>query len=137
MIIYRKSDRIKIKLLDLTVELAPLSYHEKSEIQETIINDAMGGSIKALKNAVKDIKGLKLPDGSDYKLEFDGDSLSDECVDGLMNIKGITELNIACLDLLNGVPEDEFINPLTGQKLEGIEIVKEERENSPEKKSGS
>lgn len=128
-IVYRKSDRITLKVHDLTVKVAPLTFAEKAEINGLIgsaadPNGAMKGSLLAVKCAVKDIKGLTLPDGSPYKLEFENDKLTDECVDDLTNIQGGSELFIACLNLISGVPQD-FINPVTGQKLEGIEVVKE------------
>ena len=140
MIIYRKEDRITIKINKLTVKLAPLSYEEKATAETLILENtqrsSMDGSIYAVKCAVKDIKGLKLPDGSDYELEFENNILTDKCIDDLTNIEGNNELFIACLGLLNGVPS-EFINPLTGEKLEGVEIVKEKSEKKAGKKSGS
>jgi len=136
MIVYRKSDRIKLKVGELEVHMSPLTFAEKSTVQEYIMENPMKGSLHALKCAVKDIQGLKLPDGSEYELAFENEILTDECVDDLTNIQNVDELFIACLDLINGVPS-EFRNPMTGEKLEGVEIIREKAEKSSEKKSGS
>lgn len=133
MIVYKKTDRIKVQLGELTISLAPLTFREKSAVQDAIQKDAMSGSIEAIKFAVKDIEGLCNVDGSKYELQFDGDKLSDETVDDLSNIGGIESLFIAALNLMNSVP-NEFVNPMTGKKLEGIEIVREEKETTTEKK---
>lgn len=128
-IIYTKNDRIKVKINEIEFHLAPLTYAEKSEAQRLISsgqeNGAMDGSIYAAKCSIKDVKCLFRPDGSEYKLEFEGDKLSDSSLDDILNIEESTDLFIACLALMNGVP-NEFKNPITGQKIEGIEILKEE-----------
>lgn len=136
MVVYRKSDRIKLKVGELEVHLAPMTFMEKSTVQDMVMENAMKGSMHALKCAVKNIKGLTLNDGSEYELQFENDLLTDECIDDLTNIQNIDELFIACLDLLNGVPS-EFRNPVTGEVLQGIEIIKEQSGETPEKKSGS
>lgn len=126
--IYRKEDRVKVKIGSLTVKLSPLSYREKAEAQNLIMSKnptaSMDGSIYAVKCAVKEIEGLKLPDGSAYELEFENGMLTDECIDDLTNLEENDQLFVACLSLLNGIPK-KFINPLTGKELEGVKIVKE------------
>lgn len=127
-VVYRKQDRIKVKIGSLVVKLAPLSYREKSEAQSMIMkNDpqaAMDGSIYAVRCAVKEIEGIKLPDGSKYELQFENDMLTEECVDDLTNLEENDSLFVACLALLNGIPK-KFINPVTGEEIEGVKIIKE------------
>ena len=134
MVVYRKSDRIKLKFKDLVVSIAPLSFAEKSAVHDAISKDPLKGSIEALKYCLKDIEGLTLADGSKYELEFEGDKLTDNVIDDLTNIEGIDELYIVALNMLNAVPKDSFINPATGEPLEGIEIIREKAEGNQEKK---
>lgn len=127
-IVYRKEDRIKVKVGNITVKISPLTYREKAEAQAMIMsnttNAGMDGSLYALKCCIKEIEGLKLPDGSKYELKFEDDKLTDECVDDLTNIEENDKLFLACLAFLNGIPK-KFINPITGEELEGVKIIKE------------
>lgn len=87
---------------------------------------AMRGATQAVKYALKEIEGLKRSDGSEYKLSVEGDKLSDETIDDLSNIKEGTSLFLACLNLMNGIP-DKIVDPNTGKEIEGIEIVESEK----------
>ena len=78
---------------------------------------------EALKCAIKGVEGLTLSDGKDYSLEFDDNKeLTDECLDDLLNLEVAGELTTISVSLLNGVPK-EFVNPNTGEKLDGVEYV--------------
>lgn len=133
-VVYRKSDVVKVKVHDLEVHLNPLTHHDKNQIQSLLVSGnvdgLMAGATMALKCAIKDVKGLKLPDGSDYKLEFEGGKLSDEAIDDLLNLKCQGELSAICIAMVNGIP-DEFINPETGEVYEGVKIM---RDGDSEKK---
>jgi len=48
--------------------------------------------------------------------------VTDDCIDDLMNIDVSYEISLACINLLTGVPE-LFVDPATGNKLEGVEII--------------
>lgn len=133
MIVYTKNDRIKVKMNDLVITLAPLTYMQKSNVQNEINKDPMSGSVLTLKYCIKGIDGLQNVDGSKYELQFENEMLTDEAIDDLTNIHGIESLYIAALNLVNGVPE-YFYNPMNGNKLEGIEIVKNKKEEPNEKK---
>ena len=126
-IVYRKSDRVRIKIDDLEVSLSPLSYHEKSEVSRLMMDGKIGtAAVEAIKLAVKDIKGLKLSDGSVYELKFENDKLSEETLDDLMNLEHSKKLVLVCLNLLSTVPE-EFIDTESGKPLEGVSIIKEKK----------
>lgn len=86
----------------------------------------MDAAVLALKSSIKDVEGLEDMSGSDYELDFVENELSDHCIDDLLNIAQGTTLNLVAIELLNGVP-DEFTDPNTGQKLAGVEFVKEEK----------
>lgn len=124
MKIYKISDRIKIKIGDIVVKVSPLSFAQKSEIQADLIKfqqskdikDLMDSSFKAIKYAVKEIENI------DYQLEFEGNVLTDACVEDLLNCEINNQLVAACIAFLNGVP-NQIINAETGKPLEGIEIL--------------
>lgn len=128
---YRLTDRIYVNIGELGFKLSPLSMGQKKEIRDCakIVNgeveeDYMLGSFKSIKYAVKGIKGLETLDGEEYAPEFDEDgSLSDNSVEDLLNLEVNGKLMIACMNLLNGIP-NVIVNPATGERLEGVEIVK-------------
>jgi hypothetical protein len=133
--IYRKSDRIKIKIDDVTVTVSPLSAHEKAEIQKEMmaylkgnIKSGQEGVILSLKYAVKDIEGVLDLDDKPYALKFESGYLTNDCVDDLLNMEITSKLAQVCGTLANGIPKD--IVDKDGNKLEGVEII---RGSAPEK----
>jgi len=126
-IVYRTSDRLKVKVGGLVVVISPLNRYQKAKIQSLIMEDKMYDSAaEALKCSIKGIEGLTLPDGSDYKVDMDDNKeLSDEALDDLLNLDVAGELTTIAVSLLNGVPK-EFVNPTTGKKLKGVEYVDKE-----------
>lgn len=132
--VYKISDRVKVKIDDITIKIAPLSYETKCDIQAQLINGDTLGIVKAAKMAiqcaVKEVEGIENADGSVYVLEFEGSNLTDDCVDDLLNIDQDNKLSFVCTKLLEGIPSS-FVDPKTGKKIEGIKI---ERQGSPGKK---
>lgn len=128
--IYRTSDRIKVKIDDIVLTLAPLNYHQKSRVQNLILEKGQMGALDstklAVKYALKDIEGVETLDGAKYKLEFGEDGLSDECLDDLFNLEQTMKLSSICMSLLNGVPK-EFIDPMTNKPMEGVSYYKEKK----------
>ena len=96
--------------------------------------DTMGilkAAFLCVKYAVKDIKGVELSDGSEYKIEMKGDSLTDDCVNDLFSMQESDNLSMVCINLLQGRYED-FINIETKEKLKGVKLL---NEAPPTKKS--
>lgn len=129
-VIYKKSDRIKVKVDDIILTLAPLSYHEKSQVQAVLLEKGEFGALEstklAIKYALKDIDGVENVDGSKYELELDDEGVSDDAIDDLFNLEQSTKMSVVCMSLINGVPKD-FVNPHTGERLEGVSLVKEKK----------
>lgn len=125
--IYKTSDRIKVKIDDISIKIAPLSYETKCEIQANLINGDTLGIVKAAKlsiqHGVKEIEGVENADGSAYELQFENGALTEECVDDLLNIDQDNKLSFVCTKLLEGIPTS-FVDPQTGKKIEGISIEK-------------
>ncbi|MCK5616157.1 hypothetical protein KAR91_80580 [Candidatus Pacearchaeota archaeon] len=124
-IVYRTSDRIKLKVSELVVTIGPLTKYQKEKIQSLSLNDKlMDAAGEAIKCGIKNIEGLVLADGSDYVLSFDDNKeLTDDCVDDIMNVGESGLISNICASLISGIP-DEFVNPYTGKKLEGVEFIK-------------
>ena len=127
-LLLRKSDRVQVKVEDLSLEIAPLSFAAKMEINEVIgladqndVNASMKAAKIAMGSSIKGLKGVECLDGEEYKLEFIGDKLSDECIDDLLNLEACPKIMSACMALIGGVSE-EIIDPVTGKKLEGVEV---------------
>lgn len=132
MKIYRTSDKIEIKVDQISVFISPLSFQQKMEIQDYMSKAAMGdmdSAMKAVRTAVKfcvkDIKGVTDQNNEPYKLEFQDDKhLSDNCVDDLLNMPVASKISAICTSLMGGVPEK--ILDHEGKELEGVSIVKSE-----------
>ena len=127
--IYRTSDVIRLKVDGLKIGVSPLTFDQKMEVQAEILKgdaqSAMRGAALAVKFALKELQGLKTSDNKDYALEREDNKLTDECWDDLCNISEGSKLTLVCLNLINGVPKD-FVDPNTGEKLEGVSLVRQE-----------
>lgn len=140
MIIYRKSDRVSVEIEGIEFKLSPLTFQEKSELQQHMIkavrgdmDEAMISVRKSIKYCLKDMKGVFYIDESgdkrEYHLGFEDNVLSDDCIDDLLNMPISAKLNSVCAAMLHGVPEE--ILGEDGKPVEGIKIKKQE-----EKKPG-
>lgn len=125
--IYRRDSRISLNIDGLAVKISPLTFHQKMEVQDLVLEgtamSAMKGAALALRYSLKDIKGLKDDDGDDYHLEVENDMVSEECIDDLFNIEQGTKLTLIALNLLQGVPQS-FVDPNTGEPIEGVKVLK-------------
>lgn len=134
--IYKTTDRVKVKVDDLTFSISPLSYAQKSEIQSKLykaVNDqdmlaAQDAAVLSIKYAVKSVKGLT--DGNDepYQLEMENNQLTQQCIDDLLNIEQNTKLAAVCTSLVHGI-STEIVDPNTGEKLEGVSFEVSEKKN--------
>lgn len=130
--VFSTDDVIQINVEGLTVSVSPLTYKQKDEIQKLFIErDALGGAVKAMKYAIKDVQGL-VRNGKPLKVKLKNNQLDDKTVDMLLNTPMGTKMNLVCVSLLNGIPKD-FLHPETGQPLDGVSYV-ETKETSSEKK---
>jgi hypothetical protein len=123
--VYRTSDRIDIKIDSVVFTVSPMDYKTKADIQSNVIaGRIMDAAVVALKNSVKDVKGLKNYDGSQYSLEFDENKiLTDECINDLLNISESDKLSLVAVSLTQGMPKDQFTDD-KGRPVEGVSIVK-------------
>ena len=128
--ILRLSDRIKLSIGEISFMLAPLSNDIKREIAgcstikngESIFDYAMAQHVY-IKNSVKDISGVETYGGETYKLHFEGDKLTDECVSDIFNLQQKGILVSCAWQLLNGIPDkltDDNGKPLKGVQLDVI-----------------
>lgn len=130
MKIYRMNDRVRIKVKDVSFIVSPLNYAQKAEISGCItlqgsvqLEDTMKSLFLILKYSIKGLEGVENQDGKPYKLEMDGEVLSDECVNDILNL-GVPELTIAAYQLLNGIP-DKIMDPTTGKEIKAVKITYE------------
>jgi hypothetical protein len=128
--IYKTTDKISVKIDDIVVQVSPLSFEQKCDIQALLVSgDPMSvvrAASMAIKYGVKGLEGVENADGSLYVLETDENgSLSDQCVDDLLNIDQDDKLSLVCTSLLNGIPKD-IVDPQTGKKIKGITIERYE-----------
>jgi hypothetical protein len=137
--IYKTTDRIKVKIDEVTVSISPLTYEQKLEAKILVAEgrakrDARmltSGLIYLLKNSVKEVEGLENADGSKYELSFEADqkTLTQECISDLFNIKLHEKLVMVCTNLIGVIPT-EFVDD-SGKPIEGVSIIPTENTKSP------
>lgn len=138
--IYRTTDRIIVKIEDLTFKLAPLSFSQKTEIHNHInkgsvdnnTTEILNASRKAVKYCVKDVEGLVDIDDNPYQLEFENEVLTDTCVDELLNMELNQQIITVCAAMSNGTPE-EFVDG-EGKPIPGVKRVKKPAKKNKGKK---
>jgi len=125
--IYSKTDRIKVKIDEVVFTISPLSYKQKIEVQSLFTSGKQfEGSILSIRMAVKDIEGVEDAQGNAYKLKFENELISEDCIDDILNIENSMKLQLTCAELINGIPK-EIIHPVTGERVEGIKIINNEK----------
>lgn len=127
-VIYRINDTFELKIGTLVVKLSPLDYKVKADMQANVLaGRPMDAAVLAIRHSIKGVSGLKLPDGSDYELEFnENNSLTENSVNDLLNIPEASKLNMVAISLIHGMPTGEFLDPETGKPLDGVKFVKKE-----------
>lgn len=131
MIIYRKEDRVKVEIDGISFKISPLTFQQKQDLQRHMIkavsgdmNEAMISVSKSLKYCLKDMSGVFYIDEDgvkrEYKLSFENDVLTDDCIDELLNMPFSSKLNSVCSAMLQGVPNK--ILDAEGNEIEGISI---------------
>lgn len=121
IVIPRVSDRIKIKVGEVSFLISPLSVEHKFKLMEYMNLD--GGQDKknmvkmsfySVKYSLKGIDGVVDGDGKPYELQFGPDgSLTDDCFSEVMGLLGNDKLAATCLALAMG--QD-------APKIEGVEV---------------
>ncbi len=118
----------------LTFTFRQLDYKTKSLIS-SITTDVKQGQYMSdstmqifynLKYGLKKVEGLETEDGKPYKLRFESKDkikLEDACVDELLATEFSDKLQYTAHKLSYAVLHTEITNPLTGEKLEGVELV--------------
>lgn len=134
MKIYRTSDRIPVKIGELTFWLSPMSWGHRAEIvalarkQAGIdATDANKAGFLTLKYTIKEIEGLENSDGSPYVCEYEQSGcLTDDCVDDLYQLDILPQLVQVGGMFLNGLPKGE---------IEGVHIDLGNVKNAKKKQS--
>lgn len=123
----KMSDRIKLTVGEIVFTIAPLSYQQKQELADCLRIDG-GDEIKAvlasqalyIKYALKDVSGIEDYDGNEYKLRFDGDVLTDDCVSEIMSLEEKANLTSAGWQIINGIRD--LKDPVTGKEMKGVKL---------------
>lgn len=130
--IYKTTDRLPVKIQDITFKISPLSFQQRAEVQAELMeaakgdmNKAVQASFKAVKYSVKDVSGVDTFDGTPYVLSFESDgTLTDDCVSDLLNLEMFTELSMVAISLVRGVPDKIVDNE--GKVVKGISLLYKE-----------
>ena len=141
--LFRLTDRITVKIAnDFTLQLSPLSFDKKIEIQ-TLVSEGMKGdqfkilegTRKAIKYCVKGVSGIEDTDGNEYVLEFDDDgTLSDDDVENLLNLSYSNHIAQVCSIMSSGVPAGDFVG-VDGNPIEGVKRVMPARKKGKSSKN--
>lgn len=141
--IYKRTDRVKLKIDNIEVVIAPLSVQQKAEVQAKMIQgiheqsqgkhveshkSQQDGVILLLKHGLKSIHGIKNHDDSEYKLVMENDMVSDESIDDIFNLEMHVKLVNVLSSLVKGIPA--VFTDVNGNKIEGVEFVEDEKTGS-------
>lgn len=145
MKISRLTDRYVIKMGEISLKLAPLSGRQKVEMTSLYTQDPATGRFKVdkpaqehymVKQSIKEISGLKDDDGNDYKLEFDGDVLTETCAEEVLGFLVNTYFTTANVQAIAGL-YGEVISPLTNKPIKGVSVERYIKEGVSEGKPDS
>lgn len=124
----RMKDRIHLKIDSVTFVFAPLSrFHKKEMNQHTntvngeTVTDLFETQCLYIKHGLKEIKGITDYDGNDYELEFEGESLTDDCVSELLMLPQKEKMMTCAWQFLNEIP-DKLVDLSTGKTLKGAKL---------------
>lgn len=141
MRIYKTTQKIEVKIDKISIFISPLTYNQKMELQglmmkaSTDMGQAMELVKKAMSMAIKDINGVVIEDengkDTDYKLDFNGTELSDDCINDLLNMPISNKISSVCSSLLAGIP-DRILDQ-NGEPIEGITIIHKNLGNGKKK----
>lgn len=144
------NELFKIKITDgeekLEFFIKQLDYKTKSLITSLttkIIEGQIGIDSQMtcfynIKYALKDVSGLENVDGTPYELAFENsrkEALTDACVDELLATSFSDLLLFSAQKLTEACFPDKILHPVTGQPLEGVEVIKPEELKGTKKKS--
>ena len=121
MIIYKSTDRIPVKVGEITFWVSPLTYGQKIQIAESTklkggveVQDNYQVAFKTIKFSVKSVEGFKDSCGDDYSPTFDADGcLSDDSTSDIMNLDSAKYIVSACASLMNEIK---------GYELDGVTV---------------
>ena len=119
--VFRKSDRIPVKVGPMELLIGPMSVLQKQKIYNCVTQvsgetktDELEMARLAFKYSIKEIKGLCDMSGKPYICEFDDNGdLTDDCSEELMGIDQSAKL----IRLLSG-----FLTGIKDPKIEGVEV---------------
>lgn len=131
--LYSMKDRIPIKIDDITVTIAPLSYKDKQILKglmemalkkDTSMDTIIFASKYAIKCCVKKVEGIIDSMDQIYKVQFEDNKqyLTDDCVEDLLALPITDKLICTCSTLIKGIP-DEITNPYTGKRMDGVKVL--------------
>ena len=134
LVMHRKSDKIAVLFKDgeseFTLYFSPLTMAEKGQFvsmaqaQGSDPMEMLQFAKTILGATLKDVKGIVLPDGSNYVLDFNGGRVSDACLDDLMNLDMVNKVVTVATKFISGVPQGGEIKDPQGNILEGVTVKK-------------
>ena len=127
--ILKMSDRIKIKVGKTTFIIGPLNQMQKIELSECTkmapggeeVYDLSRAQVLLIKYGLKGLEGVTDAHGDPYKLEFENDILTDDCLSEVFTLEARAEYLTAAWQCLNNLP-DKITDPVTGKKMKGVAL---------------
>ncbi len=138
--ILRLTDRLNIKIGEVSLSLAPLTLFQRQEMLSNAEKfdgkseeQIRKSTILAMKYSIKSIDGIEDFMGNKYELSFDEfGNLTDNCVLELLNTEISDKMILSCYAMIYGMPNK--IVGSDGKEVEGVEVVLGKPQQSDEKK---
>lgn len=123
-IIYKATDKVAIKIDDITIKIRPLKLEEKSQILAKLQKAQVEKDMMAIQDAALDpirlclmeIQGIETASGEAYELERKDGKLTEDCLSDLLNMPLSEKLSKVCSSTLNGIPSDFQIEGVSFEK---------------------
>lgn len=130
-ILYRTTDRIEIKIQDITLFVSPLSHHAKMTLLQksgTVKSEDPRGMLEfaaeMIRLCVKDVRGVSLVDGSEWRPDFSEGKLTDESLGELLSLPMSAQIMQVAGAFMQGIPAtNQVIDPSSGLPIEGVEVI--------------
>jgi len=125
----RLTDRVKVKVGEITFILGPLTQMQKIELSECTKIDTNGESVYDLTRAqtllvkygLKGIEGVTDADDEPYRLDIQNGVLTDDCVSEVFTLEEKNLYIQSAWQCLNSIP-DKLTDPVNGKKLKGVAL---------------
>ena len=134
VVVHNLNHLYKIKIGEVAIYCKQLSYRMRSTIgmrfhrQNSGVEtqDTIGLLFEVLRHSITKVEGFVNPDGSPFELEFENDSVTENCLDRLFYVENVGDVLQICASSFVNMKIPDKIVGLDGEPIEGVSVEKVE-----------